>query len=157
MTGPWTPTGKSESKNSRTWWVVGGVIVALLALFAAYLMGRGWDEATGANEETQSSSSVVVASTVPDNVTDEISSLLRCSREMVCAGLNNARLEKIRSSIAAVHPREASVALSEAIGDWQRAYSIYNTQWCQQEEFEVCDVAADEMDESVWQMKQIVG
>ena len=47
MTGPWTPTGQSESKKSRTWWIVGGVVVFVLAVFVAYLAGRGWDEATG--------------------------------------------------------------------------------------------------------------
>lgn len=47
MTGPWTPTGQSESDKSRTWWIVGGVVVVILAVFVAYLAGRGWDEATG--------------------------------------------------------------------------------------------------------------
>lgn len=45
-TGPWTPTGQPETRKARTWWIVGGVVVAALAVFMAYLMGRGWDEAT---------------------------------------------------------------------------------------------------------------
>ena len=44
--GPWTPTGQPETRKARTWWIVGGVVVAALAVFMAYLMGRGWDEAT---------------------------------------------------------------------------------------------------------------
>lgn len=43
--GPWTASGQPETKKSRTWWVVGGVVAAALAVFLAYLMGRGWDEA----------------------------------------------------------------------------------------------------------------
>ena len=45
-TGSWTPTGQPETRKARTWWIVGGVVVAALAVFMAYLMGRGWDEAT---------------------------------------------------------------------------------------------------------------
>lgn len=40
--GPWTASGQPETKKSRTWWVVGGVVAAALAVFLAYLMGRGW-------------------------------------------------------------------------------------------------------------------
>lgn len=44
--GPWTTNGQPETTKSRTWWIIGGVILAALAIFAAYLMGRGWDDAT---------------------------------------------------------------------------------------------------------------
>lgn len=45
MTGPWTPTGQPETRTSRTWWIAASVVLAVLAVFAAYLMGRGWDAA----------------------------------------------------------------------------------------------------------------
>ena len=153
--GPWTPTGQPETKKSRTWWIVGGIVLAVLVVFAAYLMGRGWDEAT-ATDGPARAVDPVPASSVPDNVSEAIPKLLSCSREMMCAGLNNARLKEIRSSIAAVQPREASEGLSEAIGDWHRAYSIFETQWCNQQEFAICDDAAADMDDAVSVMRKIV-
>ena len=50
MTGPWTADGQPPTKKSRMWWIVGGVILAALVVFVAYLMGRGWDAAVATEE-----------------------------------------------------------------------------------------------------------
>lgn len=60
--GPWTASGQPETKKSRTWWVVGGVVAAALAVFLAYLMGRGWDEAV---EQETSRTAPVASSSAP--------------------------------------------------------------------------------------------
>lgn len=44
-TGPWTPTGQPETRKARTWWIVGGVLVAALAVGIAFLAGLGWEAA----------------------------------------------------------------------------------------------------------------
>lgn len=153
--GPWTATGQPETKKSRTWWIVGGVIVAALALFAAYLMGRGWDTAVATDADAELAE-VVQASSVPLEVSETIPKLLPCSASMACIGVNNVRLDDVQSSIAAVMPREASEGLSTAIGDFQRAHSIYSTQWCEQEEYEICDESVSEMNDAIGVMQQIV-
>lgn len=51
MTGPWTADNQPQTKSARTWWIVGGVILAALVVFAAFLAGLGWDEATAQEEE----------------------------------------------------------------------------------------------------------
>ena len=47
--GPWTASGQPETKKSRTWWIVGGVVLAVVAVFVAFLAGLGWEDA---NEQT---------------------------------------------------------------------------------------------------------
>jgi|SRR5690625_5027719 len=43
--GPWTKGGQAESKKSRTWWIVGGAVLAVVVVFVAFLAGLGWEEA----------------------------------------------------------------------------------------------------------------
>lgn len=68
--GPWTPDGRPETRKSRTWWIVGGIILAVLVVFVAYLMGRGWDAATqdSAQETTTATSAPGPAPTQQMNV-----------------------------------------------------------------------------------------
>ena len=68
---PWTATGQPETKTSRTWWIVGGVVVAALAMFVVFLAGLGWEEAIEqeAAADTTSTSSLAPTSSDRDPTT----------------------------------------------------------------------------------------
>lgn len=45
---PESHTGTTNVEPSRKWWIVGGVVLAVLVVLIAYLAGRGWE---GANDQ----------------------------------------------------------------------------------------------------------
>ena len=132
-------------------------VVAVCALvFIAFLAGRGWDEATLQESAENETENPPVATRVFDDVEENLASLRTCSGQVMCITMNNLRLENAQSGFAGAQPREASIALSRAYSDWQGNHAIYTSQWCEQEENELCAEAIANLDVASQTLKAII-
>ena len=132
------------------------VVVVLVLVSAAYLAGRGWDDAVGQVQSEEAIESPPVATRVFDDVREGLSTLRACNGQVMCITMNNLKLEDAQSGFAGAQPREASIALSKAYGDWQSAHGIYTSQWCEQEENELCGEAIANLDAAAQTLKAII-
>lgn len=132
------------------------VVGVLVLVSAAYLAGRGWDDAVEQVEAAETIESPPVATRVFDDVREGLGSLRVCNGQVLCITMNDLKLEDAQSGFAGAQPREASIALSRAYGDWQNAHGIYTSQWCEQEENELCAEAIENLDAASETLKAII-
>lgn len=149
----------------QRWWswrsfvagALAGVIVGILGLFAlgAILFEDEIAADLEAEQPRKPEYQWTQAQVVPAETREAIRSAMNCSG-VVCVGINEIRLDEIESYLAGVQPRQASIDLSHAYGDWYRANRIWSSQWCQQETNQTCDHAAQDMNEALNIMKQLM-
>lgn len=149
----------------RRWWSwqsfvggsVTGIIIGIIGLFAlgAILFEDEIAATPEAEQAPRAEYQWTQAQVVPSETRDAIQSTMTCTG-VVCVGINEVRLDAIESYLAGVQPRQASIDLSHAYGDWYQANRIWSTQWCQQETNQTCDQAAQDMNEALQTMKQLM-
>lgn len=152
----------------RRWWTwqsfaagsVAGIISGIIGLFALGAVLFEDDIATDleADKDRNASYQWTQAQVVPSEARDAIQSTMTCTG-VACVGINKVRLDSIESYLAGVAPRQASVDLSYAYGDWYRAHRIWTSQWCQHESRlteSPCAQAVREMNEALQIMAQLM-
>ena len=122
--GPWTATGQPETKKSRTWWIVGGVVLAVVVVFVAFLAGLGWEDA---NEQTTAADdpasqfrlplSPGAATAItdrwpgPDPLADDEAEVW--ARNLCTARLNGAPIEDLYDQIPLSSERQVLTAIAK--------------------------------------------
>lgn len=118
MTNPghWTADGKPQTKTARTWWIVGGVILAALVVAAAFLAGLGWEDATAPKSEPASLTSSEVAAT-----------LTACdNHDKRCHIRNNTAVEKLQGALGADAPAD----IASGVRDFRTQFQSFTNGNC---------------------------
>lgn len=160
--GQWQTPCEAPRRQAWSWrsfavGIVAGIVTGAIGLFGlgAILFEDDIAADLEAERATNSGPQVTRAESIFDEAQEAIESTQQCNG-VVCVGLNEVRLDDIESSLVAVMPRQASIDLSLAYGEWYRANRVWSSQWCNQETNETCDQAQQDMNQALAAMKAMM-